>query len=69
MFKKDKKRTKAWKSNEALLITKEKRRVMAWRDSSPRDKEAYKAICKKVKRAVTKEKHLYMANTPVVTYI
>jgi hypothetical protein len=62
LFKREKRRTKAWMSDQTLLIIEEKRRMAALRDSSLEDREAYKIICKKVKKAVTKDKHLHMAN-------
>jgi hypothetical protein len=60
LFKKEKKRMKSWMTDSTLLIIEEKRRLASRRDTSLEDRENYRIICRRVKKAVAKDKHAHM---------
>ena len=60
LFKKEKKRMKSWMTDSTLLIIEEKRRLALRRDTSLEDRENYRIICRRVKKAVAKDKHTHM---------
>ena len=60
LFKKEEKRSKSWITNSTLLLVEEKRRLVARKDFSLEDMQRYRDICKRVKKAVARDRHLHI---------